>query len=130
MNEMTMDRAPAGLVWFRVAVVYFALGIALGIVMGITNDHSLFGVHAHLNLLGWASLALIGLIYQHMPYAGANRLAKMHFWLHNLGLPVMMFGLAAKFTGHTQFEPALVIGALVTAVAVMMFAYNVLFSRP
>jgi hypothetical protein len=40
-------------------------------------------VHAHLLLLGWASLALAGIIYHLYPAAGTTRLARIHFWAHN-----------------------------------------------
>jgi len=127
VNEASVAESRAvSATWLRPAVVYFVLGIALGIGMGISGNHSLFGVHAHLNLLGWASLALIGLIYGRWPELARNRLAKIHFWQHNLGLPVMMVGLAAKFTGVPALEPALYIGALVVAVSVLLFATNIL----
>ena len=117
-----------GLVWWRMAALYFLAGILLGLGMGIAADHTLFGVHAHLNLLGWASLAIIGLIYQHLPNLAGNRVAKLQFWLHNLGLPVMMVGLTGKMLGHAQFEPLLVCGALVVGVSVLLFTYNLLFN--
>ena len=110
----------------RWLVVYFVLGVALGIGMGIAGNHALYGVHAHLNLLGWASLALIGLIYGAWPRLGRNRLAKTHFWMHNIGLPVMMIGLAGKFTGYHELEAGLYIGAAVVGLSVLLFAINVL----
>ena len=59
-----MNTQNAGLLWLRLAAVYFSLAVALGITMGIAGNHTLFPVHAHLNLLGWVSMALIGLIYR------------------------------------------------------------------
>jgi cbb3-type cytochrome oxidase subunit 1 len=38
-------------------------------------------VHAHLNLLGWASLALFGIVYRLYPELAARRLAAVHFAL-------------------------------------------------
>jgi hypothetical protein len=122
----TAEARAVSLVWLRPAVVYFVLGVALGIGMGISGDHALYGVHAHLNLLGWTSLALMGLIYGAWPKLGNNRLAKTHFWLHNIGLPVMMIGLAGKFTDHPGLEPGLYVGAMVVALSVLLFAINVL----
>lgn len=128
MNEASAIEARAvSATWLRPAVVYLMLGIALGIGMGISGNHALYGVHAHLNLLGWASLALIGLIYGRWPELGRNRLAKIHFWQHNIGLPVMMVGLTAKFSGVAPLEPALYIGALIVAVSVLLFAVNILW---
>jgi len=119
-----------GLVWWRMAAVYFLGGVLLGIGMGIAGDHRLFPVHAHINLLGWASLALIGLIYQNLPSLGSNRVAKTQFWLHAVGLPVMMTGLTGKLLGHAQAEPLLVGGALAVGISVLLFTFNIVFRRP
>jgi Mg/Co/Ni transporter MgtE len=62
----------------RMAGIYFVLGVTLGIVMGASNNFTLMGVHAHLNLLGWVSLGLIGLIYKAIPAAAETKLAKAH----------------------------------------------------
>ena len=48
----------------QMAAVYLIIGILLGIGMGISNNHILTPVHAHLNLLGWASMGLMGLLYR------------------------------------------------------------------
>ena len=122
----TIDGRAVSAAWLRPAVVYFVLGVALGIGMGIAGNHALYGVHAHLNLLGWASLALMGLIYGAWPQLGSNWLAKTHFWMHNIGLPVMMIGLAGKFSGYPDLEPGLYIGATVVGLSVLLFAINVL----
>jgi hypothetical protein len=81
-------------------------------------------VHAHINLLGWASLALAGLIYHHYPVAASTRLAHWHFWLHNLGLPVFMLGLAFRVSGYEEAERVIAVGALLTLVGVQLFALN------
>jgi len=47
MNHNLRARA-----WFRLAAAYFAVGVMLGVAMGASGDHSLFPVHAHINLLG------------------------------------------------------------------------------
>lgn len=60
-----MMRSP-GVLWIKAAVVYFIMGVGLGIYMGASGDHLYVPVHAHFNLLGWASLALVGLIYHQL----------------------------------------------------------------
>ena len=129
MVEMKVDRpAAACLVWFRIAVVYFVVAVIIGIVMGASGDFSLVSVHAHMNLLGWEALALMGLIYHHLPKLGANRLAKAHFWLHNLGLPVMMLALIAKAWGDPRMEPLVAAASSVVGAAILLFAVNILLN--
>ena len=49
-------------------------GISLGIWMGMHEDFTLAPVHAHINLLGWVTLALYGLYHRGVERA-SNRLA-------------------------------------------------------
>jgi len=121
-----MNTQDTSLAWLRLAAVYFLLAVLLGIAMGMSADHTLFPVHAHLNLLGWVSMALIGLIYRHFPDAGRTRLARTQFWLHNLGLPAMMAALSLKLMGNAQIEPVLGVSSLVVAAAVALFTLNLL----
>jgi len=61
------------------ATVLLICGAVLGIVMGAREDFQLVPVHAHLNLAGWASLALFGLTYRAYPDLAATNLARYHF---------------------------------------------------
>jgi len=61
------------------ATVLLVCGAVLGIVMGAREDFQLVPVHAHLNLAGWASLALFGLTYRAYPDLAATSLARYHF---------------------------------------------------
>ncbi len=47
------------LMYMTSAAACLVAGVTMGIVMGITHDFALAPVHVHLNLLGWASLALM-----------------------------------------------------------------------
>ena len=112
--------------FFKVAAVYFVIAIILGIIMGIRHDFTLSSVHAHLNLLGWVSMALFGTIYYLYPDAGSNKLATTHFWLHNLGVPVMQGGITlSMLTGNGIFTVFAIIGSLVVVLGGILFAVNV-----
>jgi cbb3-type cytochrome oxidase subunit 1 len=115
--------------WIYAAIIYFCLAVGLGVFMGLSGDHRLMAVHAHMNLLGWVSLALIGVIYHYFPKAAANRLASVQFWLHNLFLPVMMVSLALVRLGTPQAGPILGGTALVMLLAVLLFAGNLFWRR-
>lgn len=114
-----------GVIWIKAAVIYFIMGVGLGIYMGASGDHLLVPVHAHFNLLGWASLALIGLVYLQFPLAGAHRLARVQFWLHNAGLLAAMVLLIAFLRGNTGLDPLLGIASIVIGASVVLFAINV-----
>jgi cbb3-type cytochrome oxidase subunit 1 len=117
-----------GINFLKIAVIYLVIGTLLGFTMGITQKFVLVPVHAHLLLLGWASLALAGVVYHLYPAASTTRLARFHFWLHNLGLPVFMLGLGLLLTGSHSALPLAIIGAITVLLGLVLFAANVLLN--
>ncbi len=67
------------------AIVYGILGFALGISMGINQDFTYRHLHAHINLIGWASLALLGVIYHVYPELERAALPRTHLLVAGLG---------------------------------------------
>jgi len=109
--------------WFlRIAVLYLIAGVGLGIFMGASGDHSMFPLHAHINLLGWVSMVLFGLFYRLWPQAALSKLAKLHFWLYMPSVLAQMALLAALFRGHPEVEPALGVASTLVAAAMVCFA--------
>jgi heme/copper-type cytochrome/quinol oxidase subunit 1 len=130
MNNTTVSGAPSfstsGIIWLKLAVVYLLAGVGLGIFMGAQQNFTLRPVHAHINLLGWATLALAGLIYTVFPKAAHSRLAKIHFWLLNLALPVMMVALSLfLLSGNEKFIGILAPAEMVAAAGIVVFAVNI-----
>jgi hypothetical protein len=129
MQQQTIPTMPvqfssAGAIWLKLAVLYLIAGVTLGIVMGASQNFTLRPVHAHINLLGWTTMGLAGLIYSVFPKAGQSRLAKVHFWLLNLAMPVMMVALSLLLMGNVAMEPLLAGSEIVGAIAIVVFAVN------
>jgi hypothetical protein len=122
---VSISFAPSATVWLKLAVVYLIVGISVGIAMGASENFLLRPVHAHLNLLGWATLALAGLIYSVFPDAAKSRLAVIHFWLHNTALPIMMGSLCLLLFGHREVVPVLAASEFMAAGGVIAFAFNI-----
>jgi len=112
----------------KLAVVYLVIGMTLGIGMGMTHNFLYRSVHAHVNLLGWASLALAALVFHVFPETARTRLATAWFWLYNLSLPIGMGAIALVLTGHTWAEPALIVSQIGIWVAGLIFAINVFWA--
>ena len=110
--------------FLRTAVVYFVVAIALGVYMGATGDFAQRPVHAHLNLLGWVSMALFGLIYHAFPAAAATKLARWHFWIHQLALPPLMAAVAFFYAGYPAADPIAGALSVVLAIGIVLFAIN------
>jgi len=117
-----------GVRFIRIAVVYLLIGACVGLGMGMSQQFALAPVHAHLLLLGWASMALAGLIYHWHPTAGATRLARIHFWVHNLALPVFMVSLGLLLTGTEAAMPFVAGAATFMLVGLALFAANVIMN--
>ena len=111
--------------WLRMAALYLVVGVSLGNYMGATHDFGLRSVHAHVNLLGWASMLGFGLVVQQLADTLSPRLVALQFWLHQLALPVMLSALAALMRGNTAVGPLVGLGSVVVGVAVLAFAANV-----
>ncbi|MCZ8514174.1 cytochrome-c oxidase [Paenibacillus filicis] len=109
----------------KIASCYFIIGVFFGMFMSITHHMEFASVHAHLNLVGWVSMALAGLIYSVFSKAGASKLAVWHFWCHNIGLPIMMIALALLVGGAGNTEPIIAVGGIITTLAVILFVINV-----
>jgi len=120
--------APSATTWLKLAIAYLIVGIGLGIAMGASENFTLRPVHAHINLLGWATMALAGLIYSVYPKAAESRLATIHFWLHNAALPVMGASLTVLLLGDARAVPFLVTSEFVAAAGVLVFACNIFFN--
>lgn len=123
MNAMNPTRNAT--LWIKMAMLYLVCGISLGIAMGASQNFTMRPVHAHINLIGWTTMALAGLIYTVFPKAGESKLAAAHFWLFNLALPVMMGSLAMALTGRMQAIPFLVASEVTLAAGVLAFAANI-----
>jgi hypothetical protein len=110
------------------AVAFFAVGVCLGAYMGAAQDFRFVHVHAHINLLGWVALGLIGLIYRVHPPLQTGWLAQAHYWLHTVGLVIFMGSFAWGSATGTKPEAFIAGGATMVTLAVLLFAINV-FTR-
>lgn len=114
-----------GVKLIKISVVYFVIGVLIGMYMSIAEKFTFSSVHVHINLLGWMSLALAGLIYVAFPSAAETTLAKLHFWLHNIGLPVMMIALALLISGVAWAHIFVAIGGVLVVLGIILFAINI-----
>jgi hypothetical protein len=67
--------------FFTLAILYALAGMAIGIYMGMSQDHSQMPVHAHTMVAGWLMSSVFAFFYHLFPKAGLGMLAQAHFWL-------------------------------------------------
>jgi len=70
--------------FFTIAALCGLAGMVWGSWMGNTHDHAMMPAHAHLNLLGWVTLSIMGGFYA-LPGNGPGVLAWVNFVLSALG---------------------------------------------
>ena len=101
------------------AAVALSMGVGMGIYMGIAHDFSLAPVHAHMNLVGWASLALFGITYRLYPQLQQGWAAKLHF---TLAAPAAFLFPIGIYLSINRGAPLLaIVASLVWAVGVLLF---------
>ena len=90
------------------AALCLVVGVSMGVFMGAAHDFTLMPVHAHLNLLGWTSLALFGLVHRAYPQLGEHRSAKLHLALCAPSAVLLPAGIAVAVLAE---QPGLAIAA-------------------
>ncbi|MDP1510777.1 hypothetical protein L8C07_12290 [Paenibacillus sp. CMAA1739] len=109
----------------KIATVYFALGVLLSVIIGVSGDSSLSPIQSHIHLLGWTTLGLIGLIYVAFPALSVTILARIHFWIHNISLPMLILAIIGKNYAIAEAGMWVDIGWVLLATGVMLFMVNV-----
>jgi hypothetical protein len=115
---------------FKLAVLFVIAGMAMGIGMAATHNHSIMPAHAHLNLLGWVSLFLFGIYYKLNPTLEESRLALVQVIVWSVGTVVLTIGVAAIHLGYSAAEPITAVASFVVLAAMLVFAYLVFRPAP
>jgi hypothetical protein len=107
--------------FLRLGVLSALIGMALGVWMGANEDFVLRPVHAHINLLGFASMMLFGLFYRAFPAAGRGWLPMAHFGLSVLGFLILMPSLALMLLQKPFFLPAMIASEIMLVGSMLLF---------
>jgi cbb3-type cytochrome oxidase subunit 1 len=126
--------------FFEAAIIYFIIACAIGVLMVIKPDliFKTFRAHAHLVLLGWVSITILGGMYHLVPMLVwteifskkgkeplpssfkdlySQKLGNASFWLMNIGVVGIFLSLIAA-RGLT------IIFGIVVVLAALIFAYD------
>ena len=111
-------------VFFFAAVLCVTGGMIWGLQMAASNDHTMVGAHAHLNLVGWATMALFGLYYRVTPQAARGWLPLVHSRFALPGVLVMVPRIAIASLGGS---PGLaILGSFLTFGSMAVFLFTVI----
>jgi len=84
--------------FFVTGALLLLSGMVLGEYMGAREDFALAPLHAHINLLGWVTLALYGTFYTLTRDTYSPRLAWTNYILSSVGVLAMIPMLALLLT--------------------------------
>ena len=121
--------------WFvkafiRASLVWFALGIALGLTIAVYPAWVLYRpAHAHMTVVGFLTMMVFGVGYQLLPRLFGHalysrRLAYAHWWLANLGLAGMVAGFFLQPHVGQSGGYVTAVGGLMFALGALGFVYN------
>jgi hypothetical protein len=117
--------------FFAAAALYGMIGVSWGLAMSITKDHGTYSAHAHLNLLGWISMALMGTFYALLGQTIPNWIKLANFTLSNVGVVCMISGLYL-YLGQkgppSVFAPLLAVGGLSVVGGFLLFGVTAIAS--
>jgi hypothetical protein len=109
--------------WARGAVVYLAIGSIWGIFMSATQRLEFRALHAHIQLVGWASMAILAALFKVFPALEQSKLTKIHFWSYQIIFPVFMINLMFLLMGNTTAESVIPITGMAFLVVMLMTGF-------
>ncbi|WP_288904918.1 hypothetical protein [uncultured Sneathiella sp.] len=111
--------------FIKSAAIYIILGMGLGIYMAASQDHSQMPAHAHLNLLGWVTMGIMGLVYKNWPAVAEAKLAKLTFWFAHISVIGMTAGIGLIYAGMPEYEPIAIVASFIAVLNMILFAFLV-----
>jgi hypothetical protein len=106
-------------IYVVIGIFYLVAGMVLGVVMGTRQDFQLAPVHAHLNLVGFVSHSVFGLVHRAWPALRSGVVAAVQFWLFVLGTPLFVAGIAISILGGMVWLA--VVGATLALAGALLF---------
>jgi cbb3-type cytochrome oxidase subunit 1 len=116
----------AARLFFILAIAYAIAGMALGLHMAASHDHTQMPTHAHIMVAGWVMSAVFAFFYHLFPEIGARTLAKAHFWIQAVSGVVLVVALYMLLGGNPQVEPVTAAASFGFLIGMLVFAWNAL----
>lgn len=107
---------------FPAAVVIVIIGMAWGIHMAASQNHVTSPAHAHLNLLGWVSLFLMGVFYRLHPALDRSMAAVIQVVVWIVASVVLVTGVGIIYAvSPATGEPFATAGSLLALADMVLF---------
>ena len=113
-----MDRS-----FILTSFAYAIIGLALGIFMAASKDHSHLVTHAHIMLVGFVVTFIYGLCHKLWLNNIISKLSKSQFYIHQLGTLGIVIGLFlyyGKFVTIETIDPVLAISSIAVLIGMTL----------
>ncbi|HEX6865785.1 MAG TPA: hypothetical protein VF122_00995 [Caulobacteraceae bacterium] len=117
----------------RVSLAFFTVGALCGITgmmwgmhMAASQDITMMPAHAHLNLLGWVTLSLMGTFYALAGDRVSNLLAWANFVLSTAGVLIAIPMLAQVLGGNEALGPSMIYPEVLLVAGMAAFILSIL----
>jgi hypothetical protein len=114
------------LAFFTTAALFVLAGMVWGIQMGVSGNMIEAPAHAHLNLVGWATMGLMGAFYG---YAG-DRAPKLLGWLNyavsTVAVLVMVPSLALLLATSNKPNAGVIVGSILAFAGMALFLASII----
>jgi peptidoglycan/LPS O-acetylase OafA/YrhL len=108
------------------ALIYAVLGLVLGIVMVASHNHSQLVTHAHIMLAGFVVSFFYGLCHKLWLNNNESNLAKIQFYVHQVGLALMSFGFFLSYGKYLKMEiidPVITLSSIVFTIGMLIMVF-------
>jgi cbb3-type cytochrome oxidase subunit 1 len=116
--------------FIKSSLAWLACGVTLGVAMAIKPTLVIYRpAHMHMNLLGFVTMMIMGVGYHLLPRLGGHplmwkSLAKVHLWIANAGLGLMVAGFFLRPSIQSG-QYVLAFGGSLSAIGVFCFVANI-----
>jgi hypothetical protein len=112
--------------FFLTGGLFVLVGMSIGMWMGAAEDFRIAPAHAHLNLLGWVTMALYGTFYALTAKTMRPRLAWTNYALSTAGVVLIIPSLAYLLaTGSKALVAPMIVGEVLSVLSLLTFLVSV-----
>ncbi|MBD3668687.1 MAG: TonB-dependent receptor [Kangiella sp.] len=114
------------------ALLYAVVGMLIGIHMAATHNHLQHVTHAHILLVGFVVSFIYALCHKLWINADGTMLAKLQFWVHQVGVLAMVIGLYLLYSHKfdaSKIEPVLAVSSILVLIGLILMLVMVLKNK-
>lgn len=115
MQRLDRSYIIIGLCWVIVGMIY-------GAWLGASHHNNFANSHAHINLLGFVTSVLFGILFWAYPAMARSRVAMWQFLIYEIGVVLLIIGKIIVDNDGTE-TMFLQIGSVVTIIGTAMMLY-------